>query len=157
LGEQKRSSRRNPVRLSDQSPASYGRKYRQHYLVDRKPKVGVSPVSRAHPDGLTRLSGSRASLIESSKSFITDCCGERRIIITVRSSPSCLLNEGRKKAQKGSRSNVSIRHGAYPRESRIADQSRMPFLSIDTCRFNSSVIRGNLKISIARPNRLRCT
>jgi len=82
-------------------------------------------VSRAHPDGLTRLSGSRASLIESSKSFITNCRGERRIIITVRSSPSCLLNEGRKKAQKGS--NGSIRHGAYSRESRIADRSRIPF------------------------------
>lgn len=61
-----------------------------------------SSYSTSSPDGLTRLSGSRASLIESSKSFITGYWGERGIIITVRSSSSCLLNEGRKKAQKGS-------------------------------------------------------
>lgn len=93
----------------------------------------MSRARPSHPDGLTRLSGSRASLIESSKSFITDHCRERRIIITVRSSPSCLLNEGRKKAQKGSRSDGSTRHGAYVSAVSHVSLINRGYLSLDKC------------------------
>lgn len=78
FGENK-GARQDEIRLDCGGHGPVQRPEYRHYPVDRKAGcVGVSRTSRAippHPDGLTRLSGSRASLIESSKSFITDYWG----------------------------------------------------------------------------------